>query len=105
MVITAISKIAFLSSNLSVPANYSPRSFSEKERRLKIKPPSENPPIGNIKRKKIIKNPIELKERYIFASFSGKIKAKIFDPSRGGMGKRLKIARRIFIWVIVRRIG
>lgn len=104
MVITAVSKTAFLSSNLSVPANYSPRSFSENERRLKIKPPSENPPIGNTKRKKIIKNPIELRERYIFASFSGKIKAKIFEPSSGGIGTKLKNAKRRFTYTIVPNI-
>ena len=35
-------------------------------------------------------------ERNTFASFSGKRSAKIFDPSSGGIGSKLKIARSKF---------
>ena len=59
--------------------------------------PREKPPMGNISKKKIIRIPKVPTERYIAASLSGKIKAKIFEPSSGGMGIRLKIARRRFI--------
>jgi len=42
---------------------YIPSNFREKERRLKIRAPSENPPIGKSSRKNIIKKPIEERER------------------------------------------
>lgn len=41
---------------------------------------------------------MEPKERYLLASFSGSKSANILDPSNGGIGKRLKIAKRRFIW-------
>ena len=43
---------------------------------------------------RITKVPIEPKERYVSAVFSGSISAKTFEPSRGGMGIRLNMARR-----------
>jgi hypothetical protein len=45
----------------------------------------------------MINIPILPAERYIFASFSGRIRAKIFEPSKGGIGIRLKIAKRILM--------
>ena len=41
-----------------------------------------------------MKIPIDPKDRKAFASFSGRTRANILDPSNGGMGIRLKIARR-----------
>jgi hypothetical protein len=55
---------------------------------------SEKGPIGTMRRKSRRNVPIDPNERYEFASRSGRSSAKIFDPSRGGIGKRLKIARR-----------
>ena len=55
------------------------------------RPPSENPPIGKSNKKKIMKIPIEPIERYDLAVFSERKRAKTFDPSKGGIGKRLKI--------------
>src|SRR3989344_7381291 len=81
-----------------------PRSFSAKDRRLKISSPKENPPIGNKRRKNIIKIPTPEIERYTAASFSGKISEKTLEQSRGGMGIKLKIARRRLSWTIFVRI-
>lgn len=55
--------------------------------------PRENPPIGNTSKKKIIKNPIEPKDRKTAASFSGNINENILLPSSGGIGIILKIAK------------
>ena len=35
--------------------------------------------------------------RYLYIAFWGKKDASIFEPSSGGMGIKLKIARKIFI--------
>lgn len=61
-----------------------------------IKFPKENPPIGEKSKIKIIIIPIEPKERYALACFSGSIRENILDPSRGGIGIKLKIAKRRF---------
>ena len=66
-------------------------------RRLEITWLKENPPMGNIKRKNNTAMPAFPMERYTFASFSGRINAKIFEPSKGGMGSKLNIARSVFI--------
>ena len=71
--------------------------------KLNIKFPSEKPPKLNINKENIISIPNIPIERYAFASFSGRIKAKIFDPSSGGMGIRLKIAKRRFSWTAVKK--
>ena len=60
----------------------------------------EKPPIGNKRRKNIIKIPTPEIDRYAAASFWGKIRAKTLEPSRGGMGIKLKIARRRLICAI-----
>lgn len=53
----------------------------------------ENPSIGNISKKKRIKKPNCPSAKYVRASLSGKIRAKILDPSSGGIGNKLKIAK------------
>lgn len=70
---------------------HSPNSLSEKERREKINLCS---PPEDISRKKIIKNPIDPRDRNAWAAFSGSNRANILDPSNGGMGRRLKIASK-----------
>ena len=60
---------------------------------MKIRFPSV---LEIISRKKIIKIPIDPKDRYALASFSGRSRAKILDPSKGGIGNKLKIASRRF---------
>lgn len=45
--------------------------------------------------------PIEPNERYVSAVLFGRRRAKTFEPSRGGIGMRLKIASRTFSLMIV----
>ena len=66
--------------------------------------PSEKPPIGKTRRKRIINVPYAPNERYASAVFSGSIKANTFDPSSGGIGNKLKIARRTLSWTIFIKI-
>lgn len=42
----------------------------------------------------MINIPIDPKDKNAFASFSGRTRENILDPSSGGMGIRLKIAKR-----------
>ena len=39
-------------------------------------------------------------ERYLCIAWNGKKEASIFEPSRGGIGIKLKIARNIFIYIV-----
>lgn len=48
---------------------------------------------------KIIKNPILPILKYLNIAFSGKKDATIFEPSRGGMGMKLNIARNMLILI------
>lgn len=68
--------------------------------KLNINSPKENPPIGIISSMINIKNPIDSKERYVRASLSGRSKENTLDPSRGGIGNKLKIARSKLICTI-----
>ena len=63
------------------------------------------PKLVNNNRAKIIKNPIDDKDKYVFASFSGRSRAKTLEPSRGGIGSRLKIAKRRLSFTIRIKIG
>ena len=53
----------------------------------------EKPPILKVNSKNNRKKPNLPKDTYAAASFSGKSKAKSFEPSSGGIGSKLKIAR------------
>jgi hypothetical protein len=44
-------------------------------------------------------NPNLPKLRYLNITSSGRKEATIFDPSRGGIGIKLNIARKIFIYM------
>lgn len=71
-----------------------PSKFSAKVSKLKMMLPSEKPPMGNARSIKITNIPIEPMERYAAASLGGKKSEKILDPSSGGIGSKLNIARR-----------
>ena len=43
--------------------------------------------------------------KYLYMAFSGKKEATILEPSRGGMGIKLKIARNIFIVMAFTKIA
>ncbi len=77
--------------------------------RFEISSPNENPPIGTISKKNIIKNPTDPNAKYDFAVFSGRRREKTFDPSNGGIGSKLNIPRRRFsstiLNIIVRSTG
>jgi hypothetical protein len=45
-------------------------------------------------------NPYRPRERNLYMALSGRKDASIFDPSRGGMGKKLNIARNILIYIV-----
>lgn len=60
----------------------------------------ETPPTGKISKTNKISVPILLSDRYASAMWSGRISAKIFEPSSGGMGKRLNIDKTRFISTI-----
>lgn len=61
-------------------------------------------PFEDMRRKKIIKIPIDPSDKYALASPSGSRSAKILDPSNGGIGMRLKIANKRFSWMMPARI-
>ena len=61
---------------------------------MAIKLIKENPPTGKKRRKNKIKNPTEPKDRKAIDCFSGRSKANTLEPSRGGIGRRLKIASK-----------
>ena len=71
--------------------------------KLAIRTSREKPPIGNTKRKKRIKIPMEPKDRYAAAYFSGSKSEKILDPSSGGIGNKLKIARIKFMRTTIKK--
>lgn len=82
--------------------NHNPNSFEEKDNRLKINLPRESSPPER-RRKKIIKIPIDPKDKKALASFSGRRRENILDPSSGGIGIRLKIAsRRLSLTIAVK---
>ena len=58
-------------------------------------PQNIRPPRNNIIKIKMKPNLPILKNLYIASP--GRKEANIFEPSRGGMGKKLKIARKIFM--------
>lgn len=60
--------------------------------------------MGNNNRKNKINIPIELNDTYAFASRSGSKRANTLDPSRGGIGSKLKIAKRRFMSIILIRM-
>ena len=66
---------------------------------------NENGPIGNCRRKININMPIFPMDKYACASLSGSSNANNFEPSSGGMGSRLKIARNVFILIIFTRMA
>ena len=81
-----------------------PRRRWAKARRVCIMLPSENPPIGKRRSAKIIKNPIDDRDKYVCASRSGKRREKILLPSSGGIGIKLKIAKRRLSCAIIKII-
>ena len=64
--------------------------MSEKFRRLDINPPKDNGP-EDISRKNMRINPNELRDINVLATLSGRRRENIFEPSSGGIGKRLNI--------------
>ena len=66
---------------------------------------SENPPIGNMRSTRRRSDPNELRERYLSAKSSGRMSANILEPSSGGIGKRLKIAKERLTLIIIEKIS
>ena len=75
--------------------NYIPSSPRAKPKSDAMAVDKEKPPTGNKSKKKRMKIPILLRERYAFATSSGSKSAKILEPSSGGIGSKLKIASKI----------
>ena len=72
-----------------------PKRLCARVKREKISLLKENPPTGKRSKKKRINIPTDSNDIYILASFSGNTKEKIFEPSRGGIGIKLKIANKM----------
>jgi len=53
----------------------------------------------------MMKIPIEPKDKNVSATFSGRRSEKIFDPSNGGIGIRLKIASKRLSFAIAVKIN
>ena len=83
---------------------YKPSNLSENERREKINLPKDKSPPER-RRKNIIKIPIDPNDRKALASFSGRRRLNIFEPSNGGIGIRLKIASKRFSLAISVKIN
>ena len=65
----------------------------------------QNIPPPRKRKAKIMKKPILPILKYLYIALLGRKEATIFEPSRGGMGKKLKIARKIFIKIALLSIS
>ena len=83
---------------------YSPKRLRAKEMMLVTKPIRENPPIGKNNKKTRKSRPKFPRDIYAAASFGGRIKAKTLEPSRGGMGTKLKMPSRRLRYTVSARI-
>jgi len=66
----------------------------------RITPKGLTGPKGKKSRNKRIKSPYFSKDWYWVANLGGKNESTIFDPSKGGIGKELKIPRIKLIFMV-----